>query len=210
MDSLLNYVYASREIFEFAERFLPRLGYRKRAHMVNAMIPGLLGDKMSASIPDSNVGILESPVLVQQKLGRALCKGMVPARNGLLALCKEVLILLYQLREKKAQEQHHNRESIEVNQDPRDKGLLEASSSFSITIDGCDGPLERPYTNYKDLEEDFESGTVSPGALKLAIGKAVNRFLEPLRQSYYNNEEWQRVDRLAYSDVEPEPAVNGH
>lgn len=178
--------------------------------MMNAMIPGLSGDKMSASIPDSNIGILESPELVQQKLERAVCKGMVPARNGLLALCKEVLIPLYQFRKEESQDQHYSGESTEVNQEPRDKGVSEATSSFSITVDSCDGPLERPYTNYKDLEEDFESGTVSPGALKLAIGKAVNRFLEPLRQSYYNNEEWQRVDRLAYSDVEHEPAVNGH
>ena len=178
--------------------------------MMNAMIPGLLGDKMSASIPDSNIGILETPELVQQKLERAVCEGMVPARNGLLGLCKEVFIPLYQLRQEDLQEQYYSGESTEVNQDPRDKGVVESPSSFSITVDSCEGPLERPYTNYKELEEDFENGTVSPEALKLAIGKTVNRFLEPIRQSYYNNEEWQRVDRLAYSDVEHEAAVNGY
>ena len=156
--------------------------------MMIAMIPGLSGDKMSASIPDSNIGILEPPELVQQKLERTACEGIVPARNSLLALCKEVWIPLYQLR--KSQGQHYTGESSEVNQDPSDKGvLLEATSFFSITVDSCEGPLERPYTNYEELEEDFESGTVSPGVLKLAIWKAVNRFLEPLRHSYYKNEE---------------------
>ena len=203
-------MYTQREIFAFAEHFLPRLGYRKRSHMMNAMIPGLSGDKMSASIPDSNIGILEPPELVQEKLERAVCKGMVPARNGLLALCKEVLIPLYQLRKEESQGKHYSGGSTDVNQDPRDKGVLEGSPSFSITVDSCDGPLQKPCTNYEELEEDFGSGKVTPGALKLAIGKAVNRFLEPLRQSYYMNEEWQTVDKLAYLDVEHEAAVNGH
>ena len=173
---------------------------------MNAMIPGLSGDKMSASIPDSNIGILESPELVQEKLEKAVCKGMVPARNGLLALCKEVLIPLYQFR-KESQGQNYSVESTEVTQDP---SVLEATPSFSITVDSCEGPLQRPYTSYGKLEEDFESGTVSPKALKLAIGKAVNQFLEPLRQLYYKDEEWQRIDKLAYLDVEHEAAVNGH
>ena len=202
-------MYTQREIFEFAEHFLPRLGYRKRAHMMNAMIPGLSGDKMSASIPDSNIGILESPELVQEKLEKAVCKGMVPARNGLLALCKEVLIPLYQFR-KESQGQHYSVESTDVTQDPRDKMVLEATPSFSITVDSAEGSLQRPYASYEKLEEDFESGMVSPGALKLAIGKAVNQFLEPLRQLYYKDEEWQKVDKLAYLDIEHEAAVNGN
>lgn len=178
--------------------------------MMNAMIPGLSGDKMSASIPDSNIGILESPEVVHQKLERAVCKGMVPAKNGLLALCKEVLIPLCQFRKEESQGQHYSGQSTEANQEPSDKGALEATSSFSITVDSCEGQSEKPYTYYEKLEEDFESGVVSSGALKVAIGKVVNQFLEPLRQSYYKNEEWQRVDRLAYSDVEHKAAVNGH
>lgn len=51
---------------------------------------------------------------------------------------------------------------------------------------------------------------VSPRALKLTIGKAVNGFLEPLRKLYYMNDGWQMVDGLAYSDVGYEVAVEGH
>ena len=40
-----------RKIFMFAEKYLPTLGYKKRAHLMNPMIPGLTGDKMSSSDP---------------------------------------------------------------------------------------------------------------------------------------------------------------
>jgi tyrosyl-tRNA synthetase len=40
-----------RKIFMFAEKYLPLLGYKKRIHFMNPMIPGLTGDKMSSSEP---------------------------------------------------------------------------------------------------------------------------------------------------------------
>ena len=38
-----------RKIFMLAEKYLPALGYKKRVHLMNPMIPGLTGDKMSSS-----------------------------------------------------------------------------------------------------------------------------------------------------------------
>lgn len=32
-----------RKIFTYAERFLPRIGYKKRIHLMNPMVPGLTG-----------------------------------------------------------------------------------------------------------------------------------------------------------------------
>ena len=43
-----------RKIFTFAELYLPRLGYAKRAHLMSPMVPGLGGGKMSSSDPDSD------------------------------------------------------------------------------------------------------------------------------------------------------------
>ncbi|MBD3351381.1 MAG: tyrosine--tRNA ligase, partial [Candidatus Lokiarchaeota archaeon] len=43
-----------RKIFMFAREFLPKIGYRKRIHLMNPLIPGLgKSGKMSASIPYS-------------------------------------------------------------------------------------------------------------------------------------------------------------
>lgn len=44
-----SYHIIQRKIFTFAELYLPRLGYAKRAHLMNAMVPGLTGGKMSSS-----------------------------------------------------------------------------------------------------------------------------------------------------------------
>jgi tyrosyl-tRNA synthetase len=35
-----------RKIFTFAEKYLPAIGYKKRAHLMNVMLGGLSGDKM--------------------------------------------------------------------------------------------------------------------------------------------------------------------
>jgi tyrosyl-tRNA synthetase len=40
-----------RKIFALAKDVLPKIGYRERAHLMNPMVPGLQGGKMSASEP---------------------------------------------------------------------------------------------------------------------------------------------------------------
>lgn len=37
-----------RKIFMMAREQLPLLGYKKRCHLMNPMVPGLTGDKMSS------------------------------------------------------------------------------------------------------------------------------------------------------------------
>jgi len=38
-----------RKLFTAAKEWLPKLGYRQRAHLMNPMVPGLQGSKMSSS-----------------------------------------------------------------------------------------------------------------------------------------------------------------
>lgn len=40
-----------RKLFIAAKDWLPRIGYKERAHLMNPMIPGLQGGKMSSSDP---------------------------------------------------------------------------------------------------------------------------------------------------------------
>ncbi|THH14200.1 hypothetical protein EW146_g6115, partial [Bondarzewia mesenterica] len=63
-----------RKIFTFAELYLPRLGYAKRAHLMNAMVPGLAGGKMSSSDPDSKIDFLDPPEVVRRKIKKAFCE----------------------------------------------------------------------------------------------------------------------------------------
>ena len=63
-----------RKIFTYAEKYLPSLGYAKRAHLMNPMVPGLTGNKMSASEADSKIDLLESPADIKKKLKKAFCE----------------------------------------------------------------------------------------------------------------------------------------
>jgi tryptophanyl-tRNA synthetase len=68
-------------IFTFAELYLPRLGYTKRAHLVNPMVPGLGGRKMSTSDPHSKIDLLDIPEVVKKKIKAASAKKVTLKRT---------------------------------------------------------------------------------------------------------------------------------
>ncbi|KAJ8084344.1 Tyrosine--tRNA ligase, cytoplasmic [Marasmius tenuissimus] len=87
-----------RKIFTFAELYLPRLGYAKRAHLMNAMVPGLAGGKMSSSDPNSKIDFLDPPEVVKKKIKAAFCEEGNVKDNGLLAFAKAVLFPISTMR----------------------------------------------------------------------------------------------------------------
>jgi len=54
-----------RKIFALAKEVLPKIGYKQRAHLMNPMVPGLAGGKMSSSDPDSKIDLLDGPEIVK-------------------------------------------------------------------------------------------------------------------------------------------------
>ncbi|VDN30733.1 unnamed protein product [Dibothriocephalus latus] len=80
-------------------KYLPRLGYKKRIHLMNPMVPGLTGGKMSASEVDSKIDLLEPSASVRAKLQHAVCPPGVTAAdgNGVLAFLKYVVFPLTHL-----------------------------------------------------------------------------------------------------------------
>ncbi|KIW76042.1 hypothetical protein Z517_10787 [Fonsecaea pedrosoi CBS 271.37] len=88
-----------RGIFEFAERFLPQLGYRNRAHLMNPMLPNLYGDKMSSSHPPhTKIMFLDDEATVEEKVRAGYLSSDEVSRNGVLATLRDVLIPLSQLQ----------------------------------------------------------------------------------------------------------------
>merc|ERR1719317_1481239 len=81
-----------RKIFTYAEKYLPALGYAKRAHLMNPMVPGLQGTKMSSSDEDSKIDLLDSAAGIKKKLKKAFCEPGNIADNGILSFCKYVII----------------------------------------------------------------------------------------------------------------------
>jgi tyrosyl-tRNA synthetase len=80
--------------YMLARDFLPEIGYAKPVCVFTPLMPGLAGaGKMSASVPQSKIDILDSEKDVEQKILNAFCPPEVKD-NGLLALFKHVIFRL--------------------------------------------------------------------------------------------------------------------
>jgi tyrosyl-tRNA synthetase len=81
-----------RKIFMFAREWLPRIGYKKRAYVMNPLIPGLgKSGKMSSSEKLSKVDLHDAPEVIRDKFLKAYSVDGQPAGNGMLALLRHVL-----------------------------------------------------------------------------------------------------------------------
>lgn len=83
-----------RKIFMFAEEYMPKLGYQKCVHLMNPMVPGLTGTKMSSSEENSKIDMLDSAAQVKKKIKSAFCEPGNCENNGILAFAKHVLFPL--------------------------------------------------------------------------------------------------------------------
>merc|ERR1711936_245044 len=143
-----------RKIFTYSELILPRLGYAKRAHLMNPMVPGLTGSKMSSSEEDSKIDLLDSAAAVKKKLKKAFCEPGNIADNGILSFCKYVIFPVVL-----------KNESFLIERKPENGGNAK-------------------YEKFEELEEAFAKEEVHPGDLKNAVVIYLNRLLEPVRKKF--------------------------
>ncbi|GMT27451.1 hypothetical protein PFISCL1PPCAC_18748 [Pristionchus fissidentatus] len=80
-----------RKIFILAEEQLPKLKLGKRWHLMNPMVPGLTGGKMSSSEIDSKIDLLDPAELVTRKIASAVCERGAD-ENGVLSFYQFVLL----------------------------------------------------------------------------------------------------------------------
>lgn len=69
------------------------LWFTAKIHWI-VVVPGLAGGKMSSSIDDSKIDLLDSPADVKKKLKKAFCEPGNVADNGVLAFAKHVIFSL--------------------------------------------------------------------------------------------------------------------
>ena len=81
-----------RKIFTLAAEQLPRVNYKERAHLMNPMVPGLAGGKMSSSDPDSKIDVLEVADVVRRKLKKAHAAPKEVEGNGIISFVEYVLL----------------------------------------------------------------------------------------------------------------------
>ncbi|BES93938.1 tyrosyl-tRNA synthetase [Nesidiocoris tenuis] len=143
-----------RKIFTLAEKYLPQLGYAKRIHLMNPMVPGLAGGKMSSSEEDSKIDLLDSASNVKKKLKKAFCEPGNTADNGVLSFAKHVVF-----------------------------SLLDKGENFLVPrCEENGGNLE--FTTYQELEDCFAQEKLHPADLKAAVEVYINRLLEPIRKAF--------------------------
>lgn len=187
----------------FAEEYLPRLGYKKRAHLMNPMVPGLAGGKMSASDPDSKIDFLDPPDVIRKKIKKAFCEEG-NKDNGVLAFTKTVLIPISQLRIERRQ--GVDGEEIKLataNQLPLAGEGAPEGTVFSVERpEKFGGSLH--YANYEDIEKDFVEKNLHPGDLKKAVAEGIVSLLVPIQDAFHRNEEWQKVLLAAYPQDKPD------
>jgi len=171
---------------------------------MNAMIPGLNEPKMSSSVPDSKIDFLDPREVVEKKISSAICEDRILDGNGLLPILKEILFPFSQLRIEHLS-QHPDRIERSHSNDigSTDRTFCcsgsPAGTLFSIPISSEIDSSTKFYCTYADLEEDFLAGYISSAELRPAVAVALNRMLDPLREAYQENMEWQSVTELAYN-----------
>jgi len=143
-----------RKIFTYAEKYLPSLGYAKRAHLMNPMVPGLTGSKMSSSEEDSKIDLLDSAASVKKKLKKAFCEPGNITDNGVLSFCKYVIF-----------------------------PVALKGEEFLIERPDTHGG-NQTYASFEDLEKEFAAEKVHPGDLKSAVEKYLNQLMEPVRKTF--------------------------
>jgi len=159
-----------RKIFVLAHEYLPKLNYKRRIHLMNPMLPGLQGSKMSSSDPNSKIDLLDSAEQIKKKLNSAHCIEGVIEDNGVLLFAKFALFPYLE----------RTKQSFDVERPEKFGGNLSIKT-------------------YNELEKVFVEKKLHPLDLKLTISKYLTQILEPVRKAFENKELKDQLE-LAYSN----------
>jgi tyrosyl-tRNA synthetase len=142
-----------RKIFVYAREFLPKIGYKSRVELMNYILPGLIGQKMSSSVPGSKIDMLDSAESVQTKINKAACEEGNP-QNGILPFLKYMIMVW--------------------KQDNKQNFVVERPEKFGGN---------KSYSTYEEIEADFVAKKLHPMDLKKSFAKELNSLMEPVRSN---------------------------
>ncbi len=151
-----------RKIMVLARENLPRLGYKRRIEVMNPLVPGLIGKKMSASNPQSKIDLLDDFETVKKKLNKADCVEGEPD-NGVMAFVKLVIMT--------------------IKKDKKEKFVIERPAKWGGNIE---------YLDYETLEQDFVEKKLHPQDLKVAVAKEISNLLSVFEKHRKSIEEIDR------------------
>ncbi|KAJ4328000.1 Tyrosine--tRNA ligase cytoplasmic [Fusarium piperis] len=158
-----------RKLFAAATEWLPKLKYRKRAHIMNPMVTGLNGQKMSSSDTNSKIDLLDPPEVVAKKIQAAECLPLIWKNNPLMDLVEFVLL--------------------------PGSALKTGVREFRVERRGA-APLV--YTTMEQVRADYEDDVLTPQMVKPAVAKALADIIAPIQAEFQASQEWQEVALKAY------------
>lgn len=155
-----------RKILMFARENLPKIEYNHRIEVMNPMIQGLIGKKMSSSDPKSKIDLTDDEKIISEKINKAYCLEGDPD-CGIMEFLKYVIMTV---KKDKGEAFHVHRE------------------------DKFGGDIS--YNNYSEMEKDFIKKKLHPMDLKNAFADEVIKLLykidkkklEKLSKKAYNEE----------------------
>ena len=153
---------------------------------------------MSASDPNSKIDILDAEDVIRKKLKSAFCEEGNIEGNGVLSFVEAVLIPISQLR----LERHAGDTVLETGLGDQRPFISDGAPSGTVFTIERDEKFGGPthYSSYAQMQEDFKDKKLHPKDLKNSVANAIVRLLAPIRKAFEENEEWQRIEKLAYPD----------
>ncbi|MFW5704866.1 MAG: tyrosine--tRNA ligase [Nanoarchaeota archaeon] len=142
-----------RKIFMLSRDFMDKIGYEKKAYLMNPLVPGLgESGKMSSSEPNSKIDFFDTDKQIRKKINKAYCVDGQVEGNGLLALMR--FLIFRELEEKD--------EDFVINRPEQYGGKI-------------------IFKSYKDLEKAFEKQELKSIDLKMGVADEIIKFVSPLR-----------------------------
>jgi len=161
--------------------YLPQLGYRKRIHLMNPMVPAINAkpgkkaiksdetEKMSSSDPKSKIDLLDNPHDIKKKIMTAYSQDRDISFNPLLQLYKMVIFPL-----------NSERHSIIIDREEKYGGSIS-------------------FRSFDELQCGFINGSINSPDLKIFAFNIINSFLQPIRETF-QSEDLQQLLNSAYPD----------
>ncbi|MEK6935284.1 MAG: tyrosine--tRNA ligase [Nanoarchaeota archaeon] len=141
-----------RKIMVLARENLPKLGYEPRIEIMNPLLPGLIGKKMSSSNEESKIDFLDNEEIVKKKMNKAeFIEGDVD--NGVMAFLEYFLMV--------------------VKKDKKEKFVVERPVKFGGNVS---------YSSYEEIKKDVISKKMHPMDLKIAVAKEISKILGKMNQ----------------------------
>ncbi len=160
------------------------LGFKTRAHLMNPMVPGLSGGKMSSSDPKSKIDLLDDPATIHKKIAKAYCAPCEVEGNGILAFIQHVLLPYSQLQS------------------------LDGKAAISMLLGDQAAPTI--FTSFAEVTEAYAADRLTPQLAKKFVEEGLVQLNTSIRRDFETDEEWQRIAHAAYSNPTKSPEGRGY